>query len=151
MAALPILVPHLASRPWALVLRMMRALAVASDLAAVAAGYSLASLPLAPFTSNITTTSNVPRLSLLSTLIYSLVSVPASSLPPFLPSCLFPYSSLSPSSPSSLFPSLFSQLCTWRPVVPYIPHRRAGTGSCAKSCWLPAGATSCLQRLCHIR
>ena len=29
-------------------------------------------------------------------------------------------------------------------IIPSVPHRRTGAGSCARSCWLSAGAPSCL-------
>ena len=49
-----------------------------------------------------------------------------------------------------LFPSPFPPPRPRGPVLPSV-HRRTGAGSsCARSCWIPATVTSCLQRWCYV-
>ena len=97
------------------------------------------------------TTLKVPRLGLPSTLISIIVPVSAPVLALIPALMLITVLVLVPAPASSLFPSPFSPFHPWCPVFLTIPHPRAGAGSCAKCCWLPAGVTFCPQRWFRMR
>ena len=118
--------------------------------------HSLASLPsLASFYQPLLPLRKVPGSFLPSTLLSILVlvpsTVPSRFLPLSLPSYSSPCSSFHPLPPLSLFPSPFPPSWPWCPVLPSVLQHRAGAGFCTRSCWLPSGATSCLQRLYRVR
>ena len=142
---------YFSSRLWVLVLRLMRR----SRWGVGSCGSGCWLHWLRPLYHVFGPTSTIARLSLSVPLLSILVPVPVLAPVPFPPpslsSCPFPFSLSFQSSLLSLFLSSGLPSRPWCPVLHLVSHRRAGAGSCAQSCWLPAGATSCIHRQCRIR